>query len=142
MEFILRYRENGNSEYRKYCEKLESKNFTNIIYGEILEKLKKIEFDMKNLNNSIFEEEETEMITTMILNANTQPVNAEKEYKDHFKGWFDRELNNALDLTDKKDVLYKTKLQRIKTDLKSRYDINEIEKEYEEFKLIRRSDYV
>ncbi|BBM36719.1 DNA primase [Pseudoleptotrichia goodfellowii] len=142
LEFILRYRENGNSEYRKYCEKLESKNFTNIIYGEILEKLKKIEFDMKNLNNSIFEEEETEMITTMILNANTQPVNAEKEYKDHFKGWFDRELNNALDLTDKKDVLYKTKLQRIKTDLKSRYDINEIEKEYEEFKLIRRSDYV
>ena len=61
---------------------------------------------MKNLNNSIFEEEETEMITTMILNANTQPVNAEKEYKDHFKGCFDRELINALDLTDKIDVLY------------------------------------
>ena len=107
-----------------------------------MEKLKKIEFDMKNLNNSMFEEEETEMITTMILNASTRPINAEKEYKEHFKGWFDRELNNALDLTDKKDVLYKTKLQRIKTDLKSQYDINEIEKEYEEFKLIRRSDYV
>ena len=42
LEFILRYRENGNSEYRKYCEKLESKNFTNIIYGEILETLNKI----------------------------------------------------------------------------------------------------
>jgi len=33
-------------------------------------------------------------------------------------------------------------LQRIKLNLEKQYDIGEIEKEYEEFKLIRRSDYV
>ena len=141
LEFILKCREKGISEYKKYCEKLEIKDFTNIIYKEILEKLRKIEFDIKLLNNEIFEEEEIEMITAILSNTSIESSDIEKKYKDYFKGWFDREINDILDNIDKKDRM-KIELQRIKLNLEKQYDIGEIEKEYEEFKLIRRSDYV
>ena len=141
LEFILKCREKGISEYKKYCEKLEIKDFTNIIYKEILEKLRKIEFNIKLLNNEIFEEEEIEMITAILSNTSIESSDIEKKYKDYFKGWFDREINDILDNIDKKDRM-KIELQRIKLNLEKQYDIGEIEKEYEEFKLIRRSDYV
>ena len=121
--------------------KFYNKKFENIIYGDIFEKLKTVDFDISKIDDLTLEEEEKELITTMKLQAEIDILNEERHYKDIFIGWFLREINFMRKIIEKKDRAYIT-LHRLKSELKIIHNINEIEEMYKEFNLIRRSDYV
>ena len=106
-----------------------------------MEKLKTVNFEMDKLDTLALEEEERELITTMKLRAEADIENEGRHYKDIFVGWFLREIDHMREIIDRKDKMYVI-LRRLKSELKIIHNIEEIEKMYKEFKLIRRSDYV
>ena len=141
LKYILKYKSSKSSKYENHCKNLENKQFNNIIYGEIIEKLKDIKFDIIKIDNLTLEEEEKEIITTLKLQSEIDIQDEEKQYKDIFVGWFLREIELMREIIDKKDEIY-IKLQWLKSELKIIHNINEIEEMYNQFMLIRRSENV
>ena len=141
LKYILKYKSSKSSKYENHCKNLENKQFNNIIYGEIIEKLKDIKFDIIKIDNLTLEEEEKEIITTLKLQSEIDIQDEEKQYKDIFVGWFLREIELMREIIDKKDEVY-IKLQWLKSELKIIHNINEIEEMYNQFMLIRRSENV
>ena len=141
LKYILKYKSSKSSKYENHCKNLENKQFNNIIYGEIIEKLKDIKFDIIKIDNLTLEEEEKEIITTLKLQSEIDIQDEEKQYKDIFVGWFLREIELMREIIDKKDEVY-IKLQWLKSELKIIHNINEIEEMYNQFMLIRRTKNV
>ena len=141
LKYILKYKNSKYGKYEDHCKNLENKKFNNIIYGEIIEKLKSIKFDIIKIDNLTLEEEEKEIITTLKLQSEIDIQDEEKQYKDIFVGWFLREIELMREIIDKKDEIY-IKLQWLKSELKIIHNINEIEEMYNQFMLIRRSENV
>ncbi len=141
LKFLLKYNNIFSRTEVQHCEKFYDKKFENVIYGDIFEKLKGINFDISKIDNLPLEEEEKELITTMELQAEIDITNGERHYKDIFVGWFLREIDYMREVIEKKDRAYII-LQRLKSELKIIHNISEIEEMYKEFNLIRRSDYV
>ena len=137
----MKYKSSKSSKYENHCKNLENKQFNNIIYGEIIEKLKDIKFDIIKIDNLTLEEEEKEIITTLKLQSEIDIQDEEKQYKDIFVGWFLREIELMREIIDKKDEVY-IKLQWLKSELKIIHNINEIEEMYNQFMLIRRTKNV
>ena len=136
-----KYKNNLSSEIQEHCKKFDDKVFENIIYKDIMEKLKTINFEISKLDSLTLEEEERELITTMKLKAEADIENERRHYKDIFVGWFLREIDHMREIIDRKDKMYVI-LRRLESELKIIHNIEEIEEMYKEFKLIRRSDYV
>ena len=141
LKYILKYKNSKSIKYEDHCKSLEEKQFYNIIYGEIVEKLKEIDFDIMKIDNLTLEEEEKEIITTLKLQSEIDIQDEEKQYKDIFVGWFLREIELMREIIDRKDEIY-IKLQWLKSELKIIHNINEIEEMYKQFMLIRRSENV
>ena len=141
LKFLLKYKNNLSSEKQEHCEKFDDKVFENVIYKDIMEKLKTVNFEMDKLDTLALEEEERELITTMKLRAEADIENEGRHYKDIFVGWFLREIDHMREVIDRKNEMYVV-LRRLESELKIIHNIEEIEKMYKEFKLIRRSDYV
>ena len=141
LKFLLKYKNNLSSEKQEHCEKFYDKVFENVIYRDIMEKLKTVNFEMDKLDTLALEEEERELITTMKLRAEADIENEGRHYKDIFVGWFLREIDHMREVIDRKNEMYVV-LRRLESELKIIHNIEEIEKMYKEFKLIRRSDYV
>ena len=141
LKFLLKFKNNLSSEEQEHCEKFDDKVFENVIYKDIMEKLKTINFEITKLDSLTLEEEERELITTMKLKAEADIENEGRHYKDIFVGWFLREIDHMREIIDRKDKMYVI-LRRLESELKIIHNIEEIEKMYKEFKLIRRSDYV
>lgn len=141
LKYILKYKSSKSVKYEDHCKSLEEKQFYNIIYGEIAEKLREVDFDIMKIDNLTFEEEEKEIITTLKLQSEIDIQDEEKQYKDIFVGWFLREIELMREIIDRKDEVY-IKLQWLKSELKIIHNINEIEEMYKQFMLIRRSENV
>ena len=141
LKFLLKFKNNLSSEEQEHCEKFDDKVFENVIYKDIMEKLKTINFEITKLDSLTLEEEERELITTMKLKAEADIENEGRHYKDIFVGWFLREIDHMREIIDRKDKMYVI-LRRLESELKIIHNIEEIEEMYKEFKLIRRSDYV
>ncbi len=141
LKYILKYKNSKFNKCEEHCKNLENKQFDNVIYGEIIEKLKKINFDIMKIDNLTLEEEEKEIITTLKLQSEINIQSEEKQYKDIFTGWFLREIELMREIIDKKDEIY-IKLQWLKSELKIIHNINEIEEMYNQFMLIRRTKNV
>ena len=108
---------------------------------DIFEKMEKIEFNINKLKDQEFEEEEEKIIFNLSSEADTKIENIENYFKDTFVGWFKRELIESKDKLRVNQQKY-LKLRDIEEELKVIHNINEIEKLYEEFKLLKESDYV
>ena len=141
LKYILKYKSSKSVKYEDHCKSLEEKQFYNIIYGEIAEKLREVDFDIMKIDNLTFEEEEKEIITTLKLQSEIDIQDEEKQYKDIFVGWFLREIELMREIIDKKDEIY-IKLQWLKSELKIIHNINEIEEMYNQFMFIRRTKNV
>nr|MBP7100606.1 DNA primase [Leptotrichiaceae bacterium] len=55
LKYILKYKSSKSIKYENHCKNLENKQFNNIIYGEIIEKLKDIKFDIIKIDNLTLE---------------------------------------------------------------------------------------
>ena len=121
--------------------KFQEKKFENIIYMDLFEKLGKINFDIDKLKEQEFEEEEEKIIFNLSSEADAKIDNIENYFKDTFVGWFKRELIFSKGESRENQQKY-LKLRDIEEELKVVHIMNEIEKLYEEFKLLKESDYV
>ena len=121
--------------------KFQEKKFENIIYMDLFEKLGKINFDIDKLKEQEFEEEEEKIIFNLSSEADAKIDNIENYFKDTFVGWFKRELIFSKGESRENQQKY-LKLRDIEEELKVIHIMNEIEKLYEEFKLLKESDYV
>ena len=121
--------------------KFQEKKFENIIYMDLFEKLGKISFNIDKLKEQEFEEEEEKIIFNLSSEADAKIDNIENYFKDTFVGWFKRELIFSKGESRENQQKY-LKLRDIEEELKVVHIMNEIEKLYEEFKLLKESDYV
>ena len=121
--------------------KFQEKKFENIIYMDLFEKLGKINFNIDKLKEQEFEEEEEKIIFNLSSEADAKIDNIENYFKDTFVGWFKRELIFSKGESRENQQKY-LKLRDIEEELKVIHIMNEIEKLYEEFKLLKESDYV
>ena len=121
--------------------KFQEKKFENIIYVDLFEKLGKINFNIDKLKEQEFEEEEEKIIFNLSSEADAKIDNIENYFKDTFVGWFKRELIFSKGESRENQQKY-LKLRDIEEELKVVHIMNEIEKLYEEFKLLKESDYV
>jgi DNA primase len=108
---------------------------------DLFEKLGKINFDIDKLKEQEFEEEEEKIIFNLSSEADAKIDNIENYFKDTFVGWFKRELIFSKGESRENQQKY-LKLRDIEEELKVIHIMNEIEKLYEEFKLLKESDYV
>lgn len=129
--FLLHYSESLNNEHILHCNYFKNKVMTNVIYKDIFNKLKEMDFKMDRLDE--FEEEEKEIVTTLKLNSNIDPKSEEKLYKYIFTGWFSREIKEIKDMLNKKDPL-NLKLKSIESDIVQFHKIEDIEMLYRNFK--------
>ena len=121
--------------------KFQEKKFENIIYMDLFEKLGKINFNIDKLKEQEFEEEEEKIIFNLSSEADAKIDNIENYFKDTFVGWFNREIKFSKEKSRENQQKY-LKLRDIEEELKVIHNMNEIEKLYEEFKLLKESDYV
>ena len=121
--------------------KFQEKKCENIIYMDLFEKLGKINFNIDKLKEQEFEEEEEKIIFNLSSEADAKIDNIENYFKDTFVGWFKRELIFSKGESRENQQKY-LKLRDIEEELKVVHIMNEIEKLYEEFKLLKESDYV
>ena len=121
--------------------KFQEKKFENIIYMDLFEKVSKINFNIDKLKEQEFEEEEEKIIFNLSSEADAKIDNIENYFKDTFVGWFKRELIFSKGESRENQQKY-LKLRDIEEELKVVHIMNEIEKLYEEFKLLKESDYV
>ena len=131
-----------NSE-REKCEELLNKKFSYPIFNELVEKLTVINFDIMQLDKTDISEESREIITKLKLRGDNGIKDEESYFKAVYSGWLKREIDDERRKSDEKnDKIRKFKLKRILTKLENISKIDEIEKLYDEFILIRRPGYV
>ena len=131
-----------NSE-REKCEELLNKKFSYPIFNELVEKLTVINFDIMQLDKTDISEKSREIITKLKLRGDNGIKDEESYFKAVYSGWLKREIDDERRKSDEKnDKIRKFKLKRILTKLENISKIDEIEKLYDEFILIRRPGYV
>ena len=62
LKFLLKYKNNLSSEKQEHCEKFYDKVFENVIYRDIMEKLKTVNFEMDKLDTLALEEMKEDII--------------------------------------------------------------------------------
>ena len=108
---------------------------------DLFEKLGQINFNIDQLKEQEIEEEEEKIIFNLSSEADAKIDNIENYFKDTVVGWFKRELIFSKGESRENQQKY-LKLRDIEEELKVVHIMNEIEKLYEEFKLLKESDYV
>ena len=131
-----------NSE-REKCEELLNKKFSYPTFNELIEKLTVVNFDIMQLDKIDISEESREIITKLKLRGDNDIKDEEIYFRAIYFGWFKREIDEEREKTEEKnDKIKKIELKKLLSKLKNINKIEEIKKIYNEFILIRRSDYV
>ncbi|BBM58005.1 DNA primase [Leptotrichia trevisanii] len=131
-----------NSE-REKCEELLNKKFSYPTFNELIEKLTVVNFDIMQLDKIDVSEESREIITKLKLRGDNNIKDEEIYFRAIYFGWFKREIDEEREKTEEKnDKIKKIELKKLLSKLKNINKIDEIKKIYNEFILIRRSDYV
>jgi len=131
-----------NSE-REKCEELLNKKFSYPTFNELIEKLTVVNFDIMQLDKIDVSEESREIITKLKLRGDNDIKDEEIYFRAIYFGWFKREIDEEREKTEEKnDKIKKIELKKLLSKLKNINKIDEIKKMYNEFILIRRSDYV
>lgn len=131
-----------NSE-REKCEELLNKKFSYPTFNELIEKLTVVNFDIMQLDKIDVSEESREIITKLKLRGDNNIKDEEIYFRAIYFGWFKREIDEEREKTEEKnDKIKKIELKKLLSKLKNINKIDEIKKMYNEFILIRRSDYV
>ena len=131
-----------NSE-REKCEELLNKKFSYPTFNELIEKLTVVNFDIMQLDKIDVSEESREIITKLKLRGDNDIKDEEIYFRAIYFGWFKREIDEEREKTEEKnDKIKKIELKKLLSKLKNINKIDEIKKIYNEFILIRRSDYV
>ena len=130
------------SEKQK-CEKLLNKKFSSSIFNKLVEDMKTINFDIRKLDKIDITKEESEIIMGLQFSADKDIKDKDIYFREIYFGWIKREIDEERKKSDEEDdKIRKFELKRILSKLKCISKIDEIEKLYDEFILIRRSDYV
>jgi len=128
---------------REKCEELLNKKFSYPTFNELIEKLTVVNFDIMQLDKIDVSEESREIITKLKLRGDNDIKDEEIYFRAIYFGWFKREIDEEREKTEEKnDKIKKIELKKLLSKLKNINKIDEIKKIYNEFILIRRSDYV
>ena len=131
-----------DSEKQK-CEKLLNKKFSSSIFNKLVEDMKTINFDIRKLDKIDITKEESEIIMGLQFSADKDIKDKDIYFREIYFGWIKREIDEERKKSDEEDdKIRKFELKRILSKLKCISKIDEIEKLYDEFILIRRSGYV
>ena len=118
---------------KSYFKNFENKKFDNIIYSDILDKLKEINFDIYKVKDEQFENEEEQIIFNLSSRGLLEISNLEVYFKDIFVGWFKREIKEYKEENNKDKYFL---IRFIEDQLKNIHNIEEIEELYKKFKEI------
>ena len=131
-----------DSEKQK-CEKLLNKKFSSSIFNKLVEDMKTINFDIRKLDKIDITKEESEIIMGLQFSADKDIKDKDIYFREIYFGWIKREIDEERRKSDEEnDKLKKLELKKILLKLKNISKIDEIEKLYDEFILIRRLGYV
>ena len=131
-----------DSEKQK-CEKLLNKKFSSSIFNKLVEDMKTINFDIRKLDKIDITKEESEIIMGLQFSADKDIKDKDIYFREIYFGWIKREIDEERRKSDEEnDKIKKLELKKILLKLKNISKIDEIEKLYDEFILIRRLDYV
>ena len=130
------------SEKQK-CEKLLNKKFSSSIFNKLVEDMKTINFDIRKLDKIDITKEESEIIMGLQFSADKDIKDKDIYFREIYFGWIKREIDEERQKSDEEnDKIKKLELKKILLKLKNISKIDEIEKLYDEFILIRRLGYV
>ena len=130
------------SEKQK-CEKLLNKKFSSSIFNKLVEDMKTINFDIRKLDKIDITKEESEIIMGLQFSADKDIKDKDIYFREIYFGWIKREIDEERRKSDEEnDKIKKLELKKILLKLKNISKIDEIEKLYDEFILIRRLGYV
>mgnify|MGYP000899457578 FL=1 len=130
------------SEKQK-CEKLLNKKFSSSIFNKLVEDMKTINFDIRKLDKIDITKEESEIIMGLQFSADKDIKDKDIYFREIYFGWIKREIDEERRKSDEEnDKIKKLKLKKILAKLENISKIDEIEKVYDEFILIRRQGYV
>ena len=128
---------------REKCKKLLDKKFSSSIFNKLMENMKEINFNIKNLDKIDITEEEKKIIMELQFSADKDVPDKDIYFREIYFGWIKREIDEERKKSDEEDdKIKKFELKKILSKLKCISKIDEIEKLYDEFILIRRPDYV
>ena len=128
---------------KEKCMELLSKGFSHPLFNELIGKLKAVEFDIMQLEKIDISEENREIITKLKLRADNDIKDKKIYFREIYFGWIKREIDEERRKSDEEnDKIKKLELKKILLKLKNISKIDEIEKLYDEFILIRRLGYV
>ena len=131
-----------DSEKQK-CEKLLNKKFSSSIFNKLVEDMKTINFDIRKLDKIDITKEESEIIMGLQFSADKDIKDKDIYFREIYFGWIKREIEEERRKSDEEnDKIKKLELKKILLKLKNISKIDEIEKLYDEFILIRRLGYV
>ena len=131
-----------DSEKQK-CEKLLNKKFSSSIFNKLVEDMKTINFDIRKLDKIDITKEESEIIMGLQFSADKDIKDKDIYFREIYFGWIKREIDEERRRSDEEnDKIKKLELKKILLKLKNISKIDEIEKLYDEFILIRRLGYV
>ena len=131
-----------DSEKQK-CEKLLNKKFSSSIFNKLVEDMKTINFDIRKLDKIDITKEESEIIMGLQFSADKDIKDKDIYFREIYFGWIKREIDEERQKSDEEnDKIKKLELKKILLKLKNISKIDEIEKLYDEFILIRRLGYV
>ena len=131
-----------DSEKQK-CEKLLNKKFSSSIFNKLVEDMKTINFDIRKLDKIDITKEEWEIIMGLQFSADKDIKDKDIYFREIYFGWIKREIDEERRKSDEEnDKIKKLELKKILLKLKNISKIDEIEKLYDEFILIRRLGYV
>jgi len=131
-----------DSEKQK-CEKLLNKKFSSSIFNKLVEDMKTINFDIRKLDKIDITKEESEIIMGLQFSADKDIKDKGIYFREIYFGWIKREIDEERRKSDEEnDKIKKLELKKILLKLKNISKIDEIEKLYDEFILIRRLGYV
>ena len=137
--YVLKY---YDSEKKK-CEKLLNKKFSSLIFNKLIEDMKMINFNIKDLDKIDITEEEEKIIMGLQFSADKDTTDKDIYFREIYFGWIKREIDEERKRSDEEnDKIRKFELKRILSKLKNISKVDEIEKLYDEFILIRRPNYV
>lgn len=142
LKFLLKFYSEPVISVISHCKKLLNKEFLDDTYKSYLSQLKENNFDVLKIKESMDNEEDQKNITMLKLESDEHMNDEEKQYKDLYVSWFEREIDDLLINTNRTDTRY-IRLKQLRSKLVSISDILQIEQMYnEEFKLMKESDYV
>ena len=131
-----------DSEKQK-CEKLLNKKFSSSIFNKLVEDMKTINFDIRKLDKIDITKEESEIIMGLQFSADKDIKDKDIYFREIYFGSIKREIDEERRKSDEEnDKIKKLELKKILLKLKNISKIDEIEKLYDEFILIRRLGYV